>query len=310
MLKQNCSNMDNHQLPFKSALVTGASGFIGSALSHRLVEMGVAVTGAATRCREGLDPEIQWSFGDLADSAYVENLIEQSAPEVVFHLASYVTGARDLDIVLPTLHSNLTSTVNLLTLCQQRGCKRIILTGSLEEPEGDAPTPSSPYAAAKWAGSGYARMFHALYDTPVVTARLFMVYGPDQKDLNKLIPYVIRSFLAGESPRLSSGVREVDWIYVDDVVNGYLALATTTGVEGRSIDIGSGRLASIRKVVEEIHDLMTPTIELHWGSIQDRPLERICIADLSTTTQHLDWQPEISLRDGLTRTIEWYRNHG
>jgi len=301
----------NRQLPFKSALVTGASGFIGSALARRLHEAGVAVTGVATRPRDNLNPAIQWSFGDLADVAYVKQLLEQSAPEVVFHLASYVTGARDLDIVLPAFHSNLTSTVNLLASCQQHGCQRIILTGSLEEPEGETPVPSSPYAAAKWAGSGYARMFHALYGTPVVTARLFMVYGPDQKDVNKLIPYVIRSFLAGETPRLSSGVREVDWIYVDDVVNGYLALATAPQeVEGQSLDIGSGRLVSIRGVVEEIKDLMQPGIELNWGSIQDRPMERICVADVASTSKALDWQPRTPLRDGLMQTIEWYSRHG
>ena len=302
---------DTHPLPFKSALVTGASGFIGSALTRRLREMGITVTGVATRPREELDPAVTWSFGDLADADYVRQLLEESSPEVVFHLASYVTGARDLENVLPAFHSNLTSTVNLLTQCQQQGCRRIILTGSLEEPEGENPVPSSPYAAAKWAGSGYAHMFHALYGTPVVTARLFMVYGPDQKDVNKLIPYVIRSFLARETPRLSSGVREVDWIYVDDVVEGYLALATAPeGVAGGSFDIGSGRLVSIRGVVEEIHELMQPGVELNWGSIQDRPLERICIADTATTTQHLGWEPQTPLRSGLQQTIEWYSRHG
>ena len=301
----------NRQLPFKTALVTGASGFIGSALARRLSEAGVTVTGVATRQREGLDPALQWSYGDLADNRYVEQLLEQSRPEVVFHLASYVTGIRDPEAVLPAFHSNLTSTVNLLTACRQQGCQRIILTGSLEEPEGEEPVPSSPYAAAKWAASGYARMFHALYDAPVVTARLFMVYGPDQKDLNKLIPYVIRSFLAGEAPRLSSGVREVDWIYVDDVVDGYLALATAPQqVEGKSLDIGSGQLVSIRGVVEEIHELMQPGIELNWGSIQDRPLERICIADVAATSKQIAWKPRTALRDGLAQTIEWYSRHG
>ncbi len=299
------------RLPFTSALVTGASGFIGSALARRLVRMGVTVTGVATRPREGLDPDLQWSFGDLADAGYVKRLLEPDPPEVIFHLASYVTGGRDRDIVLPAFHSNLTSTVNLLTFARQPECRRIILTGSLEEPEGEAPVPSSPYAAAKWAGSGYARMFHALYGTPVVTARLFMVYGPDQKDLNKLIPYVIRSFLAGETPRLSSGVREVDWIYVDDVVDGYLALAASgEALEGRSVDIGSGRLVTIRDVVEEINDLMQPGIRLHWGSLQDRPLERICVADITTASRHLGWRPKTPLRIGLEQTIEWYRNHG
>ncbi len=300
----------NEDFPFKSALVTGASGFIGSALCQRLHKLGVTVTGVATHPREDLSPELQWSFGDLSDASYVRQLLKQSQPEVVFHLASQVTGARDVEIVVPTLQSNLVSTVNLLTACEQLGCRRIVLTGSLEEPEGTDPVPPSPYAAAKWAGSGYARMFHALYNTPVTTARLFMVYGPDQKDVNKLIPYVIRSFLAGETPRLSSGIREVDWIYVDDVVAGYLALASAPQqIEGQSLDIGSGQLVSIRRVVEEIHDLMQPGIELSWGSIKDRPMERICVADVTTTSKAIDWQPQTPLRSGLRQTIEWYRKN-
>jgi len=296
-------------LPFQTALVTGASGFIGSALARRLTEMGVTVTGAATRSRDGLDPTLRWTFGDLADSRYVAQLLDQNKPEVIFHLASYVKGTRDREAMLPAFHSNLESTVNLLTLAQYPECRRIVLTGSLEEPEGEDPIPSSPYAAAKWAASGYARMFHALYDTPVVIARLFMVYGPDQKDVNKLIPYVIRSFLAGETPSLSSGVRQVDWIYVDDVVDGYLALAAASGIEGETLDIGSGTLVTIREVVEEIRKQMNPAVILPWGSMQDRPMERIRMADVESTMQKIGWQPKTSLRDGLAQTIAWYRKN-
>ncbi len=295
-------------LPIQKALVTGASGFIGSALARRLTGAGVAVTGVATRPREGLDPALDWSFGDLADPRYVAELLERSRPEVIFHLASYVTGTRELEAVLPAFHSNLQSTVNLLVAARQQGCRRIVLTGSLEEPEGETPVPSSPYAAAKWAASGYARMFHALYDAPVVTARLFMVYGPDKKDLNKLVPCVIRSFLAGESPRLSSGTRQVDWIYVDDVVDGYLALATAPEVEGKSLDIGSGKLIPIREVVEEIYRQMEPAVELQWGTLPERPMERIRVADVRTTREKIGWQPKTPLPEGLARTIEWYRN--
>ena len=90
-------------------------------------------------------------------------------------------------------------------------------------------------------------MFHALYHTPVTILRLFMVYGPGQQDLSKLVPYVTLSLLKGEMPRVSSGMREVDWIYVDDVAAGYLAAATATGVEGSTmcpavirVDTGTG----------------------------------------------------------------------
>ena len=153
--------------------------------------------------------------------------LDDVRPDWIFHLASHVTGARDLAVVLPTFHGNLTTTVNLLTAATEVGCQRLVLVGSLEEPElGTAEAvPASPYAASKWAASGYARFFHANYETPVAVARLFMVYGPEQEDSRKLVPYVTLSFLRGEAPRLTSGARQIDWIYVDDAVAGLLAVA-------------------------------------------------------------------------------------
>jgi nucleoside-diphosphate-sugar epimerase len=299
--------------PFRSALITGASGFIGSALASRLVDLGVRVTGVATRPRNGLDPRIAWSYGDLADTHFVKDLLARSAPEVVFHLASHVTGTRDLAAVLPTFHSNLASTVNLLTHGQEMGLHRIILTGSLEEPTdkeaAEGLVLQSPYAASKWAAAGYAKLFHALYGTPVVIARLFMVYGPAQRDLTKLIPYVIRAFVAGEAPRLSSGKRPVDWIYVDDVVDAYLAMATAEGIEGSSLDVGSGTLVTIREVVERLRALTGTDVAPQWGALPDRPLERVCTADVQTTTRRTGWRPSVTLAEGLARTVAWYRDH-
>ncbi len=145
-------------------------------------------------------------------------------------------------MILPTFHSNLASTVNLLTMAAETGCRRVVLTGSLAEPDpkNGELFPSAPYAAAKWASSGYARMFHALYQFPVVIARVFMVYGPAQQDLTKLIPYVTLSLLRGETPKITSGDRLVDWVYVSDVVEGFVALGQAPGIDGETLDLGSG----------------------------------------------------------------------
>lgn len=83
-------------------------------------------------------------------------------------------------------------------------------------------------------------MFHALYKVPVTLARLFMVYGPGQKDLKKLVPYVILARLQGEDVKLSSGTRPVDWVYVDDVVEGLVRMSRQAGVAGQRIDLGTG----------------------------------------------------------------------
>src|SRR5262249_11002191 len=141
------------------------------------------------------------------------------------HLASHVSGSRNLTAVLPTLQANLISTVNLMTAAVEADCPRIVLAGSLEESHGSDAVPSSPYAAAKSSASSYARMFHSLYGLQTITLRIAMVYGPDQPDESKLIPYVIRSLLGGNAPRLSSGRREVDWVYIEDVVDAMIASA-------------------------------------------------------------------------------------
>ena len=144
-------------------------------------------------------------------------------PSVVYHLASAVTGSRSLDIVRPTLASNLSAGQRAPGRHRGRG-DRVVLIGSGDE-LADGAAPCSPYAAAVVGLAGYARMFRSLYGTPVTTARTFMVYGPDQPDRSKLVPYTITSLLRGEAPELTSGQRLVDWVYVDDVIDALLAVA-------------------------------------------------------------------------------------
>jgi nucleoside-diphosphate-sugar epimerase len=186
------------------------------------------------------------------------------------------------------------------------------LTGSLDEPESDGgkTVPCSPYAAAKWASSSYARMFHALYQTPVVMTRLAMVYGPGQKDVSKLIPYVTLSLLNKQPPKLSSGQRQIDWIYVEDVVDGLIAAAQARNIEGRMIDLGSGTLVSIRTIVRQLANRIDAQIELLWGALADRPMEQTCVANIANTYDITGWKPKTSLSMGLERTVDWYREQG
>ena len=95
-------------------------------------------------------------------------------------------------------------------------------------------------------------MFQALYGFPAAIARVLMVYGPAQHDITKLVPYVIDCMLRGEAPKISSGTRRIDWIYVDDVVRGFLQLAAADGVDGQSVDLGSGSTVTIRELVDQL----------------------------------------------------------
>ena len=295
----------------RRVLVTGAAGFVGSRLATQLVDAGHEVHGALRPGGRGAAPEgVEPHAIDLADGDSVHRLVQEVRPQWVFHLAARVTGDRRLDRASSVLLDTLAPTIHLLTALAREGCERLVIAGSMEEPGRGEPataTPGSPYAAAKWAGSSVARLYHALHGLPVVIARLSMVYGPGQSDTTKLVPFVITSLLRGETPALSSGSRAVDWIYVDDVVRGLAAAAERPGLEGRTVELGSGRLVTIREVVERIVRLMDVTVAPRWGALPDRPLERPLVADVRESRDLIGWTPRVTLEDGLASTIEWYR---
>ena len=133
-----------------------------------------------------------------------------------------------------------------------------------------------------------------------------MVYGPGQLDLRKLVPYVTVSLLRGEAPRLTSGERAVDWIYVDDVVDAFLRTAVAPGLEGGSLDVGSGELVTARDVVVRIRDLVGGDVEPAFGAIPDRPLERVRAADPASSAP-IGWVARTPLDEGLARTVAFYR---
>jgi UDP-glucose 4-epimerase len=231
-------------------------------------------------------------------------------PEVIFHLASEVTGSRELDHVWPTFHSNLASTIAVLVEGTKAGCERIVLTGSMEASGTDQvdAVPPSPYAAAKWASGEYARMFHALYECPVVDLRVSMVYGPGQSDRTKLVPYVAQCFLDDVAPELASGARLVDWVYVDDVVEAHLKAATASDAVGQAIDVGSGDATMIRDVVESLAQSVGTRVEPRFGALPDRPLEEPLLADVEEAQRVLGWRATTHLHHGLRRTVEWLRD--
>jgi UDP-glucose 4-epimerase len=297
---------DQSPLAGGRALVTGATGFIGSALCRRLVASGMEVHGVSRVARSTRDG-IRWWTADLSDGDAAHRILREARPDAAFHLASYVSGARGLGAVPETLRDNLLTTVNLLTAAAEAGGTRVVLTGSMEEEAPDEPAPGSPYAAAKTAASAYARLFDQLYGLPVVNLRVFMVYGPGQRDGTKLVPHVISSLLRGEGPKLSSGRREVDWVYVDDVVAAFVAAAESEKAPGSTVDVGSGELFSIRSLVERIVALVGGDARPVFGALPDRPSERPRVADLASSRETIGWGPSTPLDVGLARTVEWFR---
>jgi UDP-glucose 4-epimerase len=289
-------------------LLTGARGFVGHHLSAALRAAGAEVH-ATSRSRRDQDADgVRWWPVDMESPEAVTGAIATVKPDLVYHLSGLARGGGALALALPTFYSLLASTVNLLTAVTATGCRRVVLIGSLDEPIGDAAevVPRSPYGAAKWAASAYGRMFHHLYATPVTVARVFMMYGPHQAE-DKVIPQSIRSLLDGRVPRLWSAERRLDWIFADDAVEGLLRVASAPDLEGATVEIGSGVATSVREVVTELAGLVDPPIARIFDPIPDAPSDPARVADIATAERLLGFRARTPLRDGLARTVDWYR---
>jgi nucleoside-diphosphate-sugar epimerase len=291
-------------------LVTGASGLIGRHVLGALRQWADVI--ALSRFPRPDEAGVRWLVCDLAQPGGIVDIVASVRPEVVIHLAGEVRGDRSLEAVGPTLRANLVGSVELLEAATRVGCRRVVLSGSLlEEPTTGGPraVPPSPYGASRWAASAYGRMFHALFDAPVVILRPAFAYGPGQEP-TKLIPYVIKELLEGGSPQLTTGERLLDCVYAEDVARAYVEAASVPGVEGRTIDIGRGVQTSVRQIVEVITEAVGPTAgQPIFGMLRPRPLEQEVEVDAEETARVLGWRATTGLEEGLRRTVAWFRDH-
>jgi nucleoside-diphosphate-sugar epimerase len=133
-----------------------------------------------------------------------------------------------------------------------------------------------------------------------------MKYGND-KDRDNIIPSAALSIIKGLQPHLSSGRVRGDWIYVEDVVDAFVSAIATPAIEGQTFDVGTGRLTSIRALVEKLLKVMGSSIVPLFGAIADRPQEQEIFADTRPAFDRLGWRAATSLEDGLRETAAWYR---
>jgi len=287
-------------------LVTGAGGFIGVALCRSLTDAGAEVWGSGRRSSG--PPGVRWLSCDVTDVARVQEVMREARPHTVFHLASIVTGARTLDVVLPTLHGNLMGFVNVALAAAESASQRIVCMGSLQEPDQHLPAiPSSPYAAAKYAASCYARMLSEVFRLPISIARPLMVYGPGQSDLTKLVPHVLSQLLSRRKAPLSTGAHPFDWVYIDDVCDALLAIAKCEQAIGRTIDVGTGVLTPVIDVARGLAERVSAMDLLEIGAIPDRIGEPVRVADTAVAKTIAGWQARVGLQEGLDLTVEWFK---
>lgn len=281
-------------------LVTGAAGFLGRHLARRLVRAGALVHGTIRTSSRPEDSDgVRWVPLDLGNADALGAAVAVLRPDVAVHLGGRVSAAVTPDLVRPTFDTLLASSIVLLTAAQSGDIGRLVLVGSTDEPL-PGERPASPYGAAKSAMCAYAQLHASAFGTPVVTARPSETYGPGQAP-TKLLPYVAAAALRGERPRLTSGRRRGDWVFVDDVVDGLL-VAAREAPNGVELDLGGGVLRSTREIVHGLLRALGTDVEPEFGALPDRPTEPERAADVDRTERVIGWRATTSLDEGMRRT--------
>jgi nucleoside-diphosphate-sugar epimerase len=255
----------------------------------------------------GLPPELKQISLDVQDVQSVGEALDEANPDVVVHLAAAGVAERGVDAAL-MLAVNGIGAVHLLEALRGRRVQRVVLLGTcyeygaLEAREG--LDPFNAYAASKIAAWAFGRAFWRAYGLPVVTVRPFQVYGPGQQT-HTLIPSAIRAALTGQDFPMTRGEQQRDFITVDDLVDGIVATASARGIDGESIDLGTGVAHAVRTVVETIWSLAGGTGEIRAGALPYRPGEAMwLVADSDHAAELTGWRACTNLDSGLRQTID------
>ena len=307
----------------KKILVTGAAGFIGSHLTRRLIEDGfqVAITqrkdSSAWRIRDILD-NVTVCTVDLKNTQDIQAAVGQFKPDVIFHLAAYYAVEHKPAEIPLIIDTNVLGTMNLLEAAYRAQVKLFVNTSSLfvyrdsrERWSEESPlNPFNLYALTKIHSEEACSFYAAKYGLRSVTFRIFPPYGPADNQ-RRFIPHIITSLLKGESPRMTTGRQEWDFIYVGDIVDAYVKLLTAFPSFNRHevFNVGTGQAVSIRKIGLRLKEIIKTDAALLWGTIEHRKNEAwfVC-ADVTKAKTLLGWQPRVNiLEEGLPLTVEWYR---
>ena len=311
-------------------LVTGATGIVGSWLCDELLNRGAKVVGLikdtdpqSELLRNGNIARVTVVNGNLEDYWTIERAINEHEIQSVFHLGAQAIVGAALRSPLPTFETNIRGTYNLLEACRVHADRvKSVVIASSDKAYGDhdalpytedAPLIGRhPYDVSKSCADLIAQAYHQTYDLPVGIARCGNIYGGGDLNWSRIVPSTVRSFYGGTSPVIrSDGSYIRDYIYVKDVVSGYMSLAERmeqSAVKGQAFNFGNETPVTVLELVGTIQDLM----EAHHldPQILGTARNEIQTQYLSAKKARLilNWRPASELRSGLAETIAWYRD--
>ena len=312
------------------ALVTGARGFAGSWLAKVLLEQGEEVVSFDLESDRpsGLallevESEVVDEVGDLRDAERVGAVLERHRPDAVFHLAAQPIVGTALSSPVPTFQSNIEGTWNLMEAARAAGVGRVVVASSdkaygphevLPYTEDASLQPIYPYDVSKAAADMIARSYWHTYGLPVAVTRFANVYGGGDLNFSRLIPETVSAVLDGRRPVIrSDGSPERDFLYAEDVARAYAAIAESLA-EGRgggeAFNAGWGRPNAVREVVELVCEIAGSELEpdIRGEGNPNGEIDRQFL-DAGKIREVTGWQPRVDLREGLGRTLDWYRAH-
>ena len=307
-------------------LVTGAGGFIGSHLVDLLVREGADVRAFVRYTSHGghgfLDEsatasDVEVVLGDVRDASSVKSAVD--GRDVVFHLAALIGIPYSYEAPDSYIRTNIEGTLHVLEATRAAGA--LLVNTSTSEVYGTAQrvpmdethplNAQSPYAATKVAADMLALSYARSFGARVAVLRPFNTYGPRQS-ARAVIPTIASQLLAGDEVRVGSLHPERDLTFVSDTVAAFLAVARSEGCVGRVTNSGSGVSVSIRDLIERIAHIVGRTPRIYQEEVRVRPasseVDRLR-ADTSAIRGLTGWRPQISLDEGLRRTIDWIASH-